>query len=82
MNGAYRSLDALVQELVPHALVKVSEHTSIYRGFCITRIPRKKVNPVTRYHVSQGDQSYGKFDAQAEATGYIDGLYEQSGVRV
>lgn len=64
-----------------HALTKVSEHTSSYRGFCITRIPRKKVNPVTRYHVSQGDQSYGKFDAQAEATGYIDGLYEQSGVR-
>ncbi|QDL33856.1 hypothetical protein [Serratia liquefaciens] len=82
MSGAYRSLDALVQELVPHALVKVSEHTNSYRGFCITRIPRKKVNPVTRYHVSQGDQSYGKFDALAEAIGYINGLYEQRGVTV
>jgi hypothetical protein len=60
-----------------HVLIKVSEHTSIYRGFSITRIPRKKMNPVTRYHVSQGDQSYGKFDAQAEATGYIDELYCQ-----
>lgn len=61
-----------------HALTKVSEHTNLYRGFSITRLPRKALNPVTRYHVSQGDQSYGKFDAQAEATGYIDGLYEQS----
>ncbi|CAI2487092.1 Uncharacterised protein [Serratia proteamaculans] len=81
MNGAYRSLDALVHELVPHALVKVSEHTSSYRGFCITRLPRKKMNPVTRYHVWQGDHSFGKFDAQAEATSYIDGLYEQSEVK-
>lgn len=59
-----------------HALTRVSEHTNVYRGFCITRIPRKKANPITRYHVSQGDQSYGKFDAQAEATGYIDALHE------
>ncbi|BEM82117.1 hypothetical protein SME41J_14410 [Serratia marcescens] len=65
-----------------HALLKVSEHTNLYRGFSITRLPRKALNPVTRYHVSQGDQSYGKFDAQAEATGYIDGLYEQSEVKV
>lgn len=60
-----------------YALIKVSEHTNVYRGFSITRIPRKKVQPVTRYHVSQGDQSYGKFDAQAQATGYIDELYQQ-----
>lgn len=60
-----------------YALTKVSEHTNVYRGFSITRIPRKKVQPVTRYHVSQGDQSYGKFDAQAQATGYIDELYQQ-----
>ncbi|MCW6014554.1 hypothetical protein K1Y38_17105 [Serratia marcescens] len=65
-----------------HALIKVSEHTNLYRGFSITRLPRKALNPVTRYHVSQGDQSYGKFDAQAEATGYIDGLYEQSEAKV
>lgn len=77
MNGRYKSLDALVEEVTPHALIKVSTHTSIYRGFSITKLPRKKLNPVTRYRVSQGDQSYGKFDAQAEATGYIDQLYRQ-----
>lgn len=82
MSGVYRSLDALVHELVTHTLVKVSEHTSVYRGFSITRLPRKKMNPVTRYHVWQGDQSYGKFDALAEAIGYINGLYEQKGVTV
>ncbi|UAN50102.1 hypothetical protein KGP26_20480 [Serratia sp. JSRIV002] len=60
-----------------HALTKVSEHTNVYRGFGITRLPRNKFQPVTRYHVSQGDQSYGKFDAQAQATGYIDELYQQ-----
>lgn len=77
MSWGYRSLDALAQELAPHALVKVSGHTGVYRGFSITRIPRKKVHPVTRYHVSQGDQSYGKFDTRAQATGYIDELYQQ-----
>ena len=60
-----------------HALIKVSEHTDIYRGFSVTRIPRKVFQPIARYQVSQGDQSYGKFDAQAQATGYIDHLYQQ-----
>ncbi|MBH2895386.1 GPO family capsid scaffolding protein [Serratia marcescens] len=60
-----------------HAIIQLSAHTSIYRGFSITKLPRKKMNPVTRYRVSQGDQSYGKFDAQAEATHYIDNLYRQ-----
>nr|SAY45636.1 Uncharacterised protein [Serratia marcescens] len=58
-----------------HAIIQVSKHTGIYRGFSITKLPRKKMNPVTRYRVSQGDQSYGKFDAQAEATAYIDYLH-------
>ncbi len=58
-----------------HAIIQLSAHTSIYRGFSITKLPRKKMTPVTRYRVSQGDQSYGKFDDQAEATRYIDKLY-------
>jgi hypothetical protein len=60
-----------------HSIVKVSEHTSVYRGFSVTKLPRKALQPVTRYLVRQGDQSYGKFDAQALATGYIDKLYQQ-----
>ncbi|PVZ87927.1 hypothetical protein C9426_10030 [Serratia sp. S1B] len=60
-----------------HAIIKVSTHTSVYRGFSITKIPRNVYQPIPSYHVRQGDQSYGKFDAQAEATGYIDQLYSQ-----
>lgn len=60
-----------------NALIKVSEHTCVYRGFSVTKLPRKALQPVTRYLVRQGDQSYGKFDAQALATGYIDHLYAQ-----
>lgn len=60
-----------------NALIKVSEHTCVYRGFSVTKLPRKALQPVTRYLVRQGDQSYGKFDAQALATGYIDQLYAQ-----
>ncbi|WP_337263353.1 MULTISPECIES: hypothetical protein [unclassified Serratia (in: enterobacteria)] len=62
-----------------YALTKVSEHTSVYRGFSVIKLPRKACQPITRYHVRQGDQSYGKFDAQAQATGYIDHLYQQRG---
>ncbi|MHA3710059.1 hypothetical protein [Yersinia enterocolitica] len=62
-----------------HALTVISDHTTAYRGFSITRLKRNKRNPVTRYHVRQGDESYGKFDAQAQATEYIDRLYEMRG---
>lgn len=61
------------------AVVKVSEHTSVYRGFSITRLKRNKITLITRYHVSQGDHSYGKFDAQAQATDYIDRLHKMKG---
>ncbi|HDL6888160.1 TPA: hypothetical protein PXL93_004164 [Yersinia enterocolitica] len=60
-------------------LSRISDHTSTYRGFSITRLKRNKRNPITRYHVRQGNESYGKFDAQAEATKYIDELYEMKG---
>lgn len=60
-----------------HVITPVSAHSAVYRGFTITKLPRKAIQPVTRYHVSQGDQSFGKFDAQAQATSYIDGLYQQ-----
>ncbi|EOW7073738.1 hypothetical protein ACOZ7A_000181 [Yersinia enterocolitica] len=72
-------LSAAARQLVyspRNALVKVSEHTSVYRGFSITRLKHNKINPITRYQVSQGDQSYGKFDAQAQATAYVDQLHQ------
>ncbi|HHX4812288.1 TPA: hypothetical protein ACVBYD_000593 [Yersinia enterocolitica] len=62
-----------------HALTVISDHTSAYRGFSITKLKRNKRNPITRYHVRQGDESYGKFDAQAEATKYIDELHKMRG---
>lgn len=60
-----------------YSIKQLSNHSSVYRGFIITTLPRKAVQPVTRYQVSQGDYSYGKFDAQAEATHYIDTLHAQ-----
>ncbi|MBB1525659.1 MULTISPECIES: hypothetical protein [Pectobacterium] len=64
---------------IDHALIKVSEHTSVYRGFSIIRCPRTATNPITRYRVSQGDQSFGLFDALGQATSYINGLHEMRG---
>lgn len=69
------SLQTLMRESM-YALTVISDHTSAYRGFSITRLKRNKRNPITRYHVRQGDESYGKFDAQAEATKYIDELHK------
>ncbi|CAH3547968.1 MULTISPECIES: hypothetical protein [Serratia] len=62
---------------IEHAITKISRNSSRYRGFVITYRPRTIVNPIARYEVSQGDQSYGLFDAQTQATGYIDQLYSQ-----
>ncbi len=60
-----------------HAITPVSDHSSAYRGFIITKLPRKAVQPVTRYQVFRDEYSFGKFDAQVEATNYIDSLYQQ-----
>nr|WP_308530356.1 hypothetical protein [uncultured Serratia sp.] len=65
---------------IEHAITKISRNSSRYRGFVITRRPRTVTNHFARYEVSQGDQSYGLFDAQALATDYIDQLYAQQGV--
>ena len=51
---------------------KITTHSFMYRGFTIIKLPRKAMNPVTRYHVWLDDQSFGKFDAMAEAINYID----------
>lgn len=58
-------------------ITPVSNHSSVYRGFFIIKLPRKAVQPMTRYRVIKDDCSFGKFDAQAEATRYIDYLYKQ-----
>ena len=51
---------------------QITEHSFMYRDFTIIKLPRKAVTPITRYHVWLDDQSFGKFDAMAEATKYID----------
>lgn len=51
---------------------QITEHSFLYRGFTIIKLPRKAMNPVTRYHIWLDDQSFGKFDAMAEAIKYID----------
>ncbi|AZP49605.1 hypothetical protein EJP80_03295 [Rahnella aquatilis] len=59
------------------AITKLSEHSSVYRGFTITRLPRNKLNRFTRYRVIQNNQSFGLFDGQALATSFIDDLHNQ-----
>lgn len=58
-------------------LIQLSNHSYIYRGFTLIVLPKKAMQPVTRYHVRYGDQSFGKFDAQVKATNYIDSLFMQ-----
>ncbi|CAI0729180.1 hypothetical protein [Serratia quinivorans] len=63
-----------------HTITKISRNSSLYRSFVIVYRPCTIANPIARYEVSQGDQSYGLFDAQALATDYIDQLYAQQQV--
>lgn len=60
-----------------YAITKISRRVSRYRGFVITHRPRTATNPIPRYEISLGDLSFGLFDAQALATGYIDRLHTE-----
>ncbi len=55
---------------------QISPHSFCYRDFDIIKLPRKIMNPITRYHVWYGKDSLGKFDAMAQAIHYIDKLYQ------
>lgn len=62
-----------------HSIKELSCHSSIYRGFIITRRPKTVISKIARYEVTLGEQSFGLFDAQAHATGYINELHNQQG---
>ena len=54
---------------------QLSTHSFSYRYFQIIKLPAKAMNPVTRYNVQRGDNSFGLFDSMIQATKYIDSLY-------
>ncbi|HDL8251682.1 TPA: hypothetical protein ACMVL8_000858 [Yersinia enterocolitica] len=60
-----------------HPLITISRNTSIYRGFVINFRRRTAINLLNRYEVFLGEQSFGLFDAQALATGFIDQLHTE-----
>ncbi|MBU9848045.1 hypothetical protein [Rahnella ecdela] len=62
-----------------HSIREISRHSSIYRGFIITRRPKTVISKITRYEITLGEQSFGLFDAQAQTIGYIDELHNQKG---
>ncbi|WP_272673788.1 hypothetical protein [Providencia sp. PROV169] len=56
------------------SIEQISTHSFQYRNFLIVMLPAKTLNPVTRFHVQQNDDSYGLFDSMDEATDYINYL--------
>lgn len=59
---------------------QISTHNAIYRGFDIKTLPRRAHRGKTQYLVTLSDgtddcHSFGKFDALAEATEFIDRLH-------
>jgi len=62
-----------------YSIQELSRHSSIYRGFIITRRPKTVISKIARYEVTLGEQSFELFDAQAQATGYINELHNQKG---
>ncbi|AOF14806.1 phage-like protein [Yersinia enterocolitica] len=60
-----------------HTLTAISRNTSIYRGFVINFRRRTAINLLNRYEVFLGEQSFGLFDAQALAKGFIDQLHTE-----
>lgn len=62
-----------------HSIREISRHSSIYRCFIITRRPKTVISKIARYEVTLGEQSFGLFDAQAQAIGYINELHNLKG---
>lgn len=61
---------------------QISTHSQAYRGFIIITLPRNATRKITQYHVTLPDgadnyHSFGKFDALAQATGFIDSLFDK-----
>ncbi|MEK8139321.1 hypothetical protein [Morganella morganii] len=59
-----------------YQLIRYKSHCSIYRGFSVHKLPRNATRKITQYCVTLGDDSFGKFDALAQAMGFIDRLFE------
>ncbi|EME4037975.1 TPA: hypothetical protein I8608_000333 [Morganella morganii] len=59
-----------------YQLISYKSHCSIYRGFSVHKLPRNATRKITQYRVTLGDDSFGKFDALAEAIRFIDGLFK------
>lgn len=59
-----------------YQLIRYKSHCSIYRGFSVRKLPRNATRKITQYRVTLGDDSFGKFDALAEAIRFIDGLFK------
>ncbi|MHA6283582.1 hypothetical protein ACX3SL_10635 [Morganella morganii] len=59
-----------------YQLIRYKSHCSIYRGFSVHKLPRNATRKITQYRVTLGDDSFGKFDALAEAIRFIDGLFK------
>ncbi|WP_406706309.1 hypothetical protein [Sodalis sp.] len=57
-------------------LIRKNRYTHGYKGFVIHYRPRTAAQPVARYEVLYGDQSFGLFDGKAQAIHYIDQLYQ------
>lgn len=65
-----------------YSLVRYKSHCYIYRGFNIYVLPRNVTRKITQYHVMLSDgvdgfNSFGKVDALAQATGFIDSLFDK-----
>ncbi|MFQ6288014.1 hypothetical protein ACLMPM_21880 [Yersinia enterocolitica] len=60
-----------------YALTTASRNKTLYRGFTINFRRRTAVNLLNRYEVFLGEQSFGLFDSQAQATGFINQLYTE-----
>ncbi|CAM3264908.1 MULTISPECIES: hypothetical protein [Yersinia] len=60
-----------------HSITPISKNSKGYRSFVLAYRRSTAINPIARYEVLLGDQSFGYFYSQSLATQYIDWLYSQ-----
>lgn len=68
-----------MKEIKPRALIQLSKHTFVYRGFTIQKCPRHSETSRTAYQLISNGDYFGRDFALAEAIRTVDNMVKARG---
>lgn len=68
-----------MKEIKPRALIQLSKHTFVYRGFTIQKCPRHSETSRAAYQLISNGDYFGRDFALAEAMRTVDNMVKARG---